>query len=105
LRLDCGRGRRKRNATLSSARKSAPDGQKKNTSEKKKPEGARPQAGIVQKLLKKVEQRLSKDDVKASLGDYIRLVQLQKELEDEEQPREMKVTWVEAEKEESDSEK
>ena len=55
---------------------------------------AKAQAEVVQKLLKKVEQKLSGDDVKASLGDYIRLVQLHKEL-DEETPREIKVTWVE----------
>ena len=41
--------------------------------------------------------------MKATLGDYIRLVQLQKELDDEE-PKEIKVTWVEPEKTESDSE-
>ena len=59
------------------------------------------QAGVVKKLLKKVEKKLGGDEVKASLGDYIRLVQLQKELE-EEQPKEIKVTWVEPE-ETSDS--
>ncbi len=57
---------------------------------------AKAQADVVRKLLKRVEQKLSGDDVKASLGDYIRLVQLHKEL-DEETPREIKVTWVEAE--------
>jgi len=40
-----------------------------------------------------VEEKLSRKDAKASLGDYIRLVQLQKELDDE-APREIKVTWV-----------
>jgi hypothetical protein len=84
----------------------------KNNNEKKKPDSARPkpkprtisaekgQAGVVKKLLKRVEQKLSGDEVKASLGDYIRLVQLQKELEDE-QPKEMKVTWVKPEETES----
>ena len=54
------------------------------------------QAEIVDDLIEKVEQKLSVGDVKASLGDYIRLVQLQKELEEEE-PREITVTWVEPE--------
>ena len=54
------------------------------------------QAEIVDDFIEKVEQKLSVGDVKASLGDYIRLVQLQKELEDEE-PREITVTWVEPE--------
>jgi hypothetical protein len=50
----------------------------------------------VDDLLAKVELKLSEGDVKASLGDYIRLVQLQKELEEEE-PREIRVTWIEPE--------
>jgi hypothetical protein len=49
---------------------------------------------VVRKLLKTVEEKLGGKDMKASLGDYIRLVQLQKELDDE-TPREIKVTWVE----------
>ncbi len=57
---------------------------------------------MVNTLLKKVEQKLSEDEVKATLGDYIRLVQLQKELEEDE-TREIKVTWVEPETTESDS--
>jgi hypothetical protein len=46
-----------------------------------------------------VELKLGKDEVKATLGDYIRLVQLQKELEEEE-PRDITVTWVEPEQKE-----
>jgi len=34
------------------------------------------------------------DKMKATLGDYIRLVQLHKELDDE-SPKEIRVTWVE----------
>jgi hypothetical protein len=41
-----------------------------------------------------MEAKLSGDDAKATLGDYIRLVQFEKELEEGE-PREIKVTWVE----------
>ncbi|HEV2198550.1 MAG TPA: hypothetical protein VGR73_01920 [Bryobacteraceae bacterium] len=55
---------------------------------------AKAQITVVRKLLKTVEQKLSGKDAKASLGDYIRLVQLEKELDDE-APREIKVTWVE----------
>jgi len=51
------------------------------------------QAAVVKKLLKNVEKKLGGEDVKATLGDYIRLVQLQQELEDEE-PRDITVTWV-----------
>ena len=37
--------------------------------------------------------------MKATLGDYIRLVQLQQELEQEE-PKDIQVTWVEPKSEE-----
>lgn len=60
-------------------------------------------AGVLKKLLKSVEEKLSGQEVKATLGDYIKLVQLQKELDDE-QPREIKVTWVEPEGTKSGSE-
>jgi len=57
------------------------------------------QAAVVEKLLKNVEKKLGGKDVKPSLGDYIRLMQLQKELEDEE-PRDITVTWVDPKPEE-----
>jgi hypothetical protein len=60
-------------------------------------------AEVVEQILEKVEQKLGEGDVKATLGDYIRLVQLQKELEDEE-PGEITVKWVDPEKTEADSE-
>jgi hypothetical protein len=63
------------------------------------------QARVVGTLLKKLEQKLSDDELRATLGDYIRLVQLRKELEDDDEPREIKVTWVEPEGMGSDSEK
>ena len=59
----------------------------------KKPAPEKTQAEIVAAIRKNVETKLKKD-AKASLGDYIRLVQLQKDLEDGE-VREIKVTWVE----------
>jgi hypothetical protein len=52
------------------------------------------QAAVVEKLLKSVEKKLAGKDVKATLGDYIKLMQLQTELEEEE-PRDITVTWVE----------
>lgn len=60
-------------------------------------------AEVVEQLLEKVEQKLGEGEVKATLGDYIRLVQLQKELEDEE-PGEITVTWVDPDKTETDTE-
>lgn len=51
-------------------------------------------AALIDKLLHSIEQRIEKDELKATLGDFIRLLQLQKELE-EEQPKEIEVRWVE----------
>jgi hypothetical protein len=49
----------------------------------------------IQKLLGDIEMRLESDSGKASISDYIRLLQLERELEEEEGPREIKVSWVE----------
>ena len=68
---------------------------------RKRPES---QARVVKKIRERVEQKLSESDAKVTLGDYIRLVQLEKELEDDE-PKEIKVTWVNPDQTTSDSEK
>ena len=49
----------------------------------------------VSKLLSNIEQKLRGTDAKASLTDFIRLTQLERELEVEEQPREIIIRWVE----------
>ena len=51
-------------------------------------------AAVIKGVLEKMEKQMTDDGMKATMGDYIRLVQLHKEL-DEESPREIKVTWVE----------
>jgi len=45
-------------------------------------------------MLTRIETKMQGDQMKATLGDYIRLVQLHKELDDE-SPKEIRVTWVE----------
>lgn len=64
-----------------------------------KPRSKKTQADIVAMIRQKVEEKLTKD-AKATLGDYIRLVQLQKDLEDGD-VKEIRVTWVEPKKTES----
>ncbi len=51
---------------------------------------------MVQELLKKAEKKLGGDEMKVTLADYLRLVQLKKEL-DADEPHEIRVTWVEPE--------
>jgi len=46
----------------------------------------------IQKLLREMEAKLNES--KFSVADYIRLLQFERELEAEEPPREIRVTWV-----------
>ena len=55
---------------------------------------AKQQARIVHAIIEQVEHKLTHELEKASLGDYIKLVQLEKELE-EDDPRDIQVSWVE----------
>ncbi len=56
--------------------------------------GQKSKAELVSEVLQKMEQRLVSDELKPTVGDFIRLLQLEKELA-EEQPKEIKVSWVE----------
>jgi hypothetical protein len=60
-----------------------------------KKETAQETRDAVNKMLQHLEKKMSQGEVKATLGDYIRLLQLQREM-DEEQPSEITVTWVDA---------
>jgi hypothetical protein len=60
-------------------------------------EAAKNRAEAVEKILLNVEKRLEANDLKATLGDYIKLIQLQKEMTME-TPSEIKVTWIEPKK-------
>jgi hypothetical protein len=51
----------------------------------------------IRELLAKIEQRLDLEKSKVTLADFIRLTQLERELEEEEQPREIIVTWKDPE--------
>ena len=51
-------------------------------------------AEVIDRLLSDIESQFQSYTYKASIGDFIRLLELRKELE-EERPREITVTWVE----------
>jgi hypothetical protein len=66
----------------------------------KKPLRAKPQSQLkgsrrqrIAKLLVDIEKRLDIQNSKVTLADFIRLMQLERELEEEEPPREIIVTW------------
>ncbi|HYL37184.1 MAG TPA: hypothetical protein VEV17_14805 [Bryobacteraceae bacterium] len=47
----------------------------------------------IRQLLKAIEGTLRVSEMKVTLADFIRLTQLERELEEEEQPREIIITW------------
>ncbi len=60
-------------------------------------------ADLVDKAIQRIEEKLGSSDVKATFADFIRLLQLQKELQTD-QPKEIKVTWIDPSETESASE-
>jgi hypothetical protein len=65
----------------------------------KKNEDRRATKERIHKLLTDIESRFESETGKASVADYIRLLQLERELEEEDdEPKEIRVTWVETRK-------
>ncbi len=60
-------------------------------------------AELLEKAIHSIEAKLGSSDVKATFSDFIRLLQLQKEMQID-QPREIKVTWIDPSETESASE-
>jgi hypothetical protein len=54
------------------------------------------QLQVVQAVIKKIADQLQGEkEIKGTIGDLVRLIQLEKEIEEEtEPPHEIKVTWV-----------
>jgi hypothetical protein len=55
------------------------------------PQGSRKER--IARLRGQIEEKLQVKDMKVTLADFIRLTQLERELEQEEQPREIIITW------------
>ena len=51
---------------------------------------------LLTKAIKGFEARLTDADFKLTLSDYLKLIQMEKELDDE-GPKEIKVTWIDPE--------
>jgi hypothetical protein len=69
-------------------------GKKRTARERPTPTGAKARAAAVKKILLAVEKKMAGKELKATLADYIKLIQLQKEMTPE-TPSEIRVTWVE----------
>ena len=59
-----------------------------------KPRAATSRKAKISSLLSSIEAKLKGDTTKATLADFIRLTQLERELEEDERPREIIITWV-----------
>jgi hypothetical protein len=57
------------------------------------PEAPKSRKELIAGLLSRIEKQLDPQKTKVTLADFIRLIQLQRELEQEEQPAEVIVTW------------
>lgn len=57
-------------------------------------------AKFLSNAMKQFEKRLENEDVKPTVGDYLKLMQIEKEL-DRDEAKEIKVTWVDQEESES----
>ncbi len=64
---------------------------------------SRSKPALIKKMIRTIEERLVKDGIRATLGDFIRLLQLEKELGNQ-KPKEIRVKWVEPDEAESASE-
>jgi len=73
----------------------------KAEAEKAEPEKAAPEATtrkftkaeLVSEVIRKFETKLATDELKPTVGDLLRLLQMEQEME-EEQPREIRVSWI-----------
>jgi hypothetical protein len=96
----------RRDGNFGSEERAAPMGEEKKKRRTKAAEsGAAKRSGkkqgrnkteLISRVIANIESKLISEELKPSVGDFIRLLQLEKEL-DEEQPKEIKVSWVEAE--------
>lgn len=75
-----------------------PNGKLKDEPPKKAPKSRRQ---LVRELLEKIEDEFNVKETKVTLADFIRLTQLERELEEEEQPQEIIITWSEASEKQS----
>ncbi len=64
-----------------------------------KPKRAKNKKALVKKVLQNIGTKIENNELKPTVGDFIRLLQLEKELL-EETPKEIKVSWVESDKKE-----
>ncbi len=58
---------------------------------------------LIAEVMGKIEKRIGEKEFKPTVSDFIRLLQLEREMKQEKQPKEIKVSWVEPEEETEDA--
>ena len=74
---------------------------KARTKSKKSKKGETRISTLLDKAMSDFEKRLNKNEIQPTLGEYLKLVQIEKEM-NETEPKEITVTWVEPEAESKD---
>jgi len=72
-----------------------PRGKAVEAKQPEKPKARRSKEALVEQAIQQFGQKLDQNEVKPTIGDFIRLLQLEKELL-EGTPKEIKVSWVES---------
>jgi hypothetical protein len=85
------------------ARMAGPKLEDKAPKDKKKRELKGTRKERITQLLGEIETNLDFEKTRVTLADFIRLMQLERELEQEEQPREIIITWKDPSERRSDS--
>jgi hypothetical protein len=82
------------NSKAAPKRKSKRSGEQNKTAVRKSPPRPRTESGKLKALLAAVEERLQSDGAsRVSVSDYIRLLQMKREM-DQKKPRDVEVKWV-----------
>ncbi len=76
-----------------------PAGKVANTGAKSRQE-TKTKVELIEEMLSEFKEKLEEGEVKVTVGDFIKLLQLREELEKEE-PKEIRVRWVETQETES----
>ena len=72
--------------------------------EPKKTGRRRSSAAVISEVIRKFQEKLGGEEFKPTVAEYLRLLQFEKDVKDE-QPREVKITWVEPVEKENVTEK
>ncbi len=82
------------NKTGGKSPKKKPAKQQADEKQSEQPETSESKTQVVDQMISDFKRKVEQGEVKVSVGDFIRLVQLRSDL-DLDEPKEIRVTWVE----------